>query len=138
MASDERGKRLLKDLARSVREKITPAGVPQLDERGLGMLDDLARELGGPDAMPGLSLWRDAQNRFRLTRANRNAEISLEWQKNIGALVLTMERANHPRKQIKYLFDEGESAWKPLNGAGELYQDLTEGLVEFLYPEVKK
>jgi aminocarboxymuconate-semialdehyde decarboxylase len=76
MASDERGKRLLKDLARSVREKITPAGGPQLNERGVTTLEELAREQGGPDAMPGLSIWRDAPNKFRLTRANRNAEIA--------------------------------------------------------------
>lgn len=138
MSSEERGKRLLKDLNQSVRQHFTPTGTHLVEQRGLAIIEELIEALTGPDGMPGLKLWRDAQSKFRVQRALRSGEIGIEWQSQIGALLMTVERVNYPKKQSRYVFDERDSRWKPLSGGGELYEDLTASLIETFYPEGRK
>ena len=82
--SEERGRKLLMDLAKVVSEKVAPTGEPILNREGLKMVERIARDLTAPGGMPGLKLWRDAPSKFRLQRAPRNAEITLHWQRDIG------------------------------------------------------
>lgn len=134
MANDA-GKKLLKDLAKQVRDKVQPTGAPDLDRQGLEAIEQLAQELAGPDGMPGLMLLRDGADRYRLRRERRNAEIKVEWQHDIGAIVVTCERVGHLRKQRRYLVDPQSGVFKTFDGDGELYDDMSKMLVEYLYPE---
>jgi hypothetical protein len=133
----EDAKKRLKDLAKQVREKVTPSGAPQLHQRGLDLVEELAKELASPDGMPGLKVWHDSQARIRLTRAPRNAEIALEWQRDIGALAMTCEKHGEPKVLVRYVWDEGAKKWRKLDGGGEIWEDVTSALVEYLYPEGK-
>ena len=133
----EDGKKRLKDLAKQVREKTTTTGAPQLHQKGLDLVDELSKELTGPDGMPGLKLYRDAPSRFRLQRAPRNAEITIEWQRDIGALALICEKHGEPKVLTRYVWDEGTKNWRRLEGGGEIYEDVTAALVAYLYPEHK-
>jgi hypothetical protein len=134
----EEAKKRLKDLARDVREKVNPQGAPLLNQRGLELVDELAKELGSPDGMPGIRVWRDSPSKFRVTRPSRNAELTVEWQKDIGALALTSEKHGEPRTMVRYVWDAGETTWRRLDGGGEIWEDVTSALVEYLYPEAKK
>ena len=135
--SDE-GKKRLKDLAAQVREKIDTKGAPVLNQRGLDLVDELAKELGGPDAMPGLKVWRDTPSKFRLTRSPRNAEIGVEWERDIGALAVTAEKHGEPRTLTRYVWDEAQAKWRKLDGGGEIWEDIAALLVAYLYPEATK
>jgi|GEM_PF-1730759 len=131
------GRKRLKDLAKQVREKVSQTGAPVLNQRGLDLVEELSKELVGPDGMPGLKLYRDAPGKFRLQRALRNAEITVEWQRDIGALALTCEKHGEPRTMVRYVWDEAASKWRRLDGGGEIYEDVTAALVEYMYPEAK-
>src|SRR5258708_26398610 len=131
----ESGKKLLKDLGKQVREKLSPSGEPRLNARGLAFVDEMAKELTGPDAMPGLRLYRDTPQKFRLQRDKKNAELSLEWQRDIGAAVLTGVSMGHVKLTERYVFDDAQARWRRMDGLGEIYEDLTNALVEYLYPE---
>lgn len=133
----EDGKKRLKDLAAQVRAKTATTGAPALHQRGLDLVDELAKELTGPDGMPGLKLYRDAPGKFRLQRSPRNAEITVEWQREIGALALTCEKHGEPKTMVRYVWDEAEKKWRKLDGGGEIFADVTTALVEYLYPEAK-
>ncbi|MBX3189035.1 MAG: hypothetical protein KF819_18585 [Labilithrix sp.] len=133
----EDGKKRLKDLAKQVREKVAQTGAPVLHQRGLELLEDLAKDLTGPDGMPGLQLYRDSPAKIRLQRALRNAEITVEWQREIGALGLTCQKHGEPKTFVRYVWDESLSRWRKLDGGGEIYEDVTAALVECLYPEAK-
>lgn len=135
--SDE-GRKKLAGLAKQIREKVTPAGAPLLDKKGLEQVEQLAKDLTGPEGMPGLRLYRDAPNKFRVQRPPRNAEITIEWQREIGAIVVTAEKHNQPRKMNRYVWDETASHWRGMEGGAELYDELMENLVDCLYPEAKK
>jgi len=132
------GRKLLKDLAAQVRAKTTPAGEPALNKRGLDAIASLSSELSGPDGMPGIRVWKDSQAKLRLERPPRNATITLEWQRDIGALVVTAQKHGEPLTLTRYVFDEGKDHWRPMEGGGELYADVTAALVEYLYPEGKR
>lgn len=133
----EDGKKKLKDLAQQVRAKVATTGAPVLHQRGLDLVDDLAKELGGPDGMPGLKVYRDSPSKIRLQRSPRNAEITLEWQRDIGALALICEKHGDPKTLVRYVWDEAEKKWRKLDGGGEIYADVTQALVDTLYPEGK-
>lgn len=132
--SDE-GKKRLRDLAKQVREKVTPTGAPLLQQRGLALVEELAAELGSPDGMPGLRVVRDSPSKVRLQRSPRNAEITLEWQRDIGALALVTEKHGEPKTLVRYVWDETLDRWRRLDGGGEIYEDVTQALVTILYPE---
>src|SRR5262245_24989347 len=134
-SSDERGKKLLQDLAKVVQDKVSNAGEPIANVRGLKMIEKLARELGGPGAMPGLKLYRDTPAKFRLQRPPRNAEVSLEWQRDIGVILMTGDKHGGKKNMVRYVFDEGGDHWRRLEEVGDLWEDLIEALVEYLYPE---
>ena len=133
----EDGKKRLKDLAKQVRDKVTPAGNNVLHEKGLAIVDELANELSSPEGMPGLKVYREGQTKFRLQRAPRNGEITVEWQREIGALCLTTEKQGEPKKLVRYVWDEGPKHWRRMDGGGEIWEDVTAALTETLYPEVK-
>ena len=38
---------------------------------------------------------------------------------------------------VRYIFDEAQTKWRRLDGGGEVWEDLTGTLVEYLYPEAK-
>ena len=133
----EDGKQRLKDLAKQVREKVAVTGKPVLNQQGLDIVEELAKELMSPDGMPGLKLYRDSPAKFRLARAQRNAEITVEWERDIGALGLTCQKHGEPKTFVRYVWDEGEAKWRKLDGGGEIYDDITTALVEYLYPEAK-
>ncbi len=141
----EEGKKRLKDLAQQVRAKVATTGAPVLHQRGLEIVDDLAKELTGPDGLPGLKLTRDGPNKFRVQRAQRlgtsafgaSPELTIEWERDIGALALTCQKHGEPKTFVRYVWDGGESKWRKLDGGGEIYEDVTAALVEYLYPEMK-
>jgi len=134
--SDE-GRKRLKDLAKKVRdrEKITDEG---RNKRGLLLIELVARDLTGEDGMPGLKLWRDAPSKFRLERSPRNAEIALEWQRDIGAAVMTCQKHGEAKRLTRYIHDEAADTWRRMEGDGEIYADLEQALVEYLYPEMSQ
>jgi hypothetical protein len=133
--SDERGRKLLQDLAKAVNEKVSPTGESLLNREGLKMVERMARDLTGPGAMPGLRLWRDAPQKFRLQRPPRNAEIVVHWQRDIGAMVMTGEKHGGSKAMTRYVLDQQEQHWRRMENEGELYEDLVAWLVEYLYPE---
>lgn len=133
----EEGKRRLKELAKQVRDKVATTGAPVLQQQGLDIVEDLAKELTGPDGLPGLKLVRDSANKFRVQRSPRNAEITVEWERDIGALGLTCQKHGEPKTFVRYVWDAGETKWRKLDGGGEIYEDVTSALVEYLYPEMK-
>jgi hypothetical protein len=135
--STEKGRKLLADLATVVRDRVSPAGEPLVNREAIKMVERLARDLTAPGGMPGLKLWRDTPVRFRLTRPPRNAEILLEWQRDIGAMILAGEKFGDPRKLVRYVFDQEQQHFRRMEGEGELYEDLVASLVEYLYPEGK-
>ncbi len=136
--SSEKGRKLLQDLAGAVREKVAPTGEPLVNREGLKMVERLARDLVAPGGMPGLKLWRDAPTKFRLQRSPRNAEIMVEWQRDIGALVMTGEKFGEPKRLVRYVFDQEQAHFRRMEGEGELYEDVVEALVEYLYPEGRR
>ena len=133
----ESGRKKLQDLAKAVREKTAPSGEPLLNRKGLLMIELLARDLAAPDGMPGLKLWRDAPSKFHLTRGDRNADISVEWQREIGAAVMTCQKHGEPRVLTRYVYDEPQDRWRRMDGDVELYDDVVAALTEYLYPEAK-
>ncbi len=133
----EEGKKRLKELAKQVRDKVATTGAPVLQQQGLDIVEDLAKELTGPDGLPGLKLVRDSANKFRVQRSPRNAEITVEWERDIGALGLTCQKHGEPKTFVRYVWDAGETKWRKLDGGGEIYEDVTSALVEYLYPEMK-
>jgi hypothetical protein len=133
----EEAKKKLKDLAKQVREKVTVSGAALLHQRGLELVEDMAKELASPDGMPGLRVLRDGAQKLRLQRPNRNAEITLEWHREIGALSITSEKDGEPKRMVRYVYDEPQTKWRRLEGGGEVWEDLTGALVEYLYPEGK-
>jgi hypothetical protein len=133
----EEGKKRLKDLARQVREKVVVTGAPVLQQRGLSLVDDLAKELGGPDGLPGLKVQRESPTKLRVQRSQRDSELVIEWEREIGALGLTCQKPGEPRAFVRYVWDEAETKWRKLDGGGEIYEDVTTALIEYLYPEMK-
>jgi hypothetical protein len=136
--SNENGRKLLENLANVVRERVSPAGEPLVNREGIKMVERLARDLTAPGGMPGLKLWRDTPTRFRLTRSPRNAEILVEWQRDIGAMVLAGEKFGQPKHLTRYVFDQEQAHFRRMEGEGELYEDLVAALVEYLYPEGRR
>ncbi|KYF88513.1 hypothetical protein BE17_29125 [Sorangium cellulosum] len=133
--SEERGRQKLQALAKTLQEKISPSGEALLNRQGLKMIERLARDLTGENAMPGLRVWRDSAGKFRLQRPPRNAEIAVEWQRDIGAMVRTAQKHGEPPTTVRYVYDQTEDHFRRMEGEGELYEDLAEALVEYLYPE---
>jgi hypothetical protein len=136
--SEEQGRKKLQDLAKALHEKVASSGEPLLNRQGLKMIERLARDLTGEHAMPGLRVWRDSAGKFRLQRPPRNAEITVEWQRDIGAMVMTSEKHGEPRSLVRYVYDEAEEHFRRMEGEGELYNDVATALVEYLYPEGKR
>ncbi len=138
MSIEESGRKRLQDLSKTLQEKITQTGDAQLTRRALKTIERLARDLTGESAMPGLRLWRDAAGKFRLQRPPRNAEIVIEWQRDIGAMVMTAEKFNEPRVMTRYVYDPTDDHFRRMEGEGELHDDLAHTLTEYLYPEAKR
>jgi hypothetical protein len=134
----EEAKKRLKDLAKQVRDKVNTHGASVLHQRGIDLVDEIAKELASPDGIPGLRVWRDGPTKMRLTRPNRNAEITVEWERDVQAIAMTLEKHGEPKTFVRYVWDEAKKHWRKLDGGGELWDDLTSGLVEYLYPEGKK
>jgi hypothetical protein len=135
--SDE-GKKRLKDLAGRVREKLDTSGETQLHLKGLALIEEMAKELSGPDGLPGLRLFRDGPHKIKLQREKKNAEIVFEWERPIGAAVMTCLQLGQVKKSERYVYDDAKQAWRRLSGVpGEPFADVSEALVEVLYPEAR-
>lgn len=134
---DERGRLLLQDLARTVREKVSIDGEPLLQRRGLAKLDTIAKMLNGAESLPGLRVLRNSAERLRLQRDGRNADVIVEWMRDAGALALGAERNGRRARSILYVWDEPAARWTMMGGESELYDDLVVVLVEYLYPEAR-
>ena len=132
----EEGKKRLKDLASRVREKLDTSGEAHLHARGLALIEEMAKELTGPDALPGLRLFRDGPNKIKLQRERKNAEIVFEWERPIGAAVMTCVQLGQVKRTERYVWDEATQAWRRMSGApGEPFSDIGDALAEGLYPE---
>jgi hypothetical protein len=148
----EEGRKRLFEVAKQVREKVSQSGDAALHKKGLVLVELLARDLSSPESFPGLKLWRDAPSKFRLTRqvggpaagGTRNAEIAIEWQRDVLALAMTCEKHGEPlpgearflrKKLVRYVYDQDKDCWRRMEGEGEIYEDLANALVEYLYPE---
>ena len=132
---NENGRKLLQDLANHVREKVSSTGEQLVHREGLKMVERLARDLTAPGGMPGLKLWRDSPTKFRLQRSPRNAELTLEWQRDIGAMVMSGEKLGGSKVVTRYVFDQEVGHFRRFEGGGDLYEDVVAALVEYLYPE---
>jgi hypothetical protein len=135
MGMSEEGRKRLFEAAKKVREKVSQTGDAVLHKKGLLLVEMLARDLSSPESFPGLKLWRDAPSKFRLTRSTRNAEIAVEWQKDVLAAAITCEKHGEPKKMTRYIYEQDKDRWRRMEGEGEIYDDLTSWLVEYLYPE---
>ncbi len=136
--SDDEGRKRLKDLAQGVREKVQSNGLLLLDRKGNEQLERLVADLTGPDGMPGLYTSRDTPTKVRLRRTVKAGQIVVEWHKSIGALEVTFEKFNARTRQVRYLLREAEGRWYPMEGTGELYEDMHAALVDILYPEARR
>jgi hypothetical protein len=134
----ERGKQLLSAFSAKVKKEIVPSGEPVMHARGQKAVAELAADLGGAEAPPGLRVFRDAVDRFRLQRPGKNAEIRVEWQRPIGAIVVAIEKAGRVSPEVKYVFREAEDAWHRMEGDGELYEDVMNLLGDAMYPEARR
>jgi hypothetical protein len=133
--SDE-AKKKLKELAKQIREKVSTTGHAVLHQKGLELIEEIAKELVSPDGMPGLRVLRDGTQKLRLQRPNRNAEIAIEWHRDICVLSITSEKHGEPKQMVRYIFEEqGPPRWRRLEGGGEVWDDLTAAIVAYLYPE---
>lgn len=135
---DERGRALLQDLARRVREKVSVDGEPLLQRRGVAKIETIARMLDGEEALPGLRVLRNSAERLRLQRDGRNADVLVEWMRDAGALAIGGERNGRQARSILYMWDEPAQQWKMMGGESELYEDLVIVISEYLYPEVRR
>ena len=133
----EEGRKKLLGLAAHIREKSAPTGMPTLDKRGLDLVDDLAKTLTGSEGMPGLRLYRENTSKFRLERPPRNADIWVEWQRSIGALVVVAQKFGNPKTTIRFVWDESAGHFRSMEDDAELYADVSRLLVDYLYPEAK-
>jgi hypothetical protein len=131
----DEGKKALRAVASAVRARTAPSGEIMLHARGIKTIGDLASELAGPEAAPGLVVFRDGDTKLKLRRRSRNAEIVVEWVRAIGAIELTGSRLEEKPSQVRYVFDEALGHWRPMTGAGELWADLAAALVMYLFPE---
>jgi hypothetical protein len=138
MSGRERGKQLFADLAKKVRDDLAPSGEPLLHARGQKAVSDLAADLSGPDGLPGLRVFRDRTDQFRLQRPSKNAQITVQWQRPIGAVVVSLEKNGRAEPDVRYLWREASDDWHRMEGEGELYEDVSKWLVEYLYPEAKR
>lgn len=134
---DDDGRKLLKDLAQKVRDRQKASGLAQLDARGEALLDQIVTDLTGPGGMPGLYAVRDGATRARLQRMGRAGRVTLDWQRSIGMLEVTIEKFGSPARMERYLLRESEGAWRSYSSNGELFADLSAGLAEALYPEAR-
>jgi hypothetical protein len=133
----EQGKQKIKDLAAAVRAKVQQSDEAR-HKKGLLLVEMMARELAAPDGLPELKVARDAPSKLRLTRPKRTGEIALEWQREIGAAVLTSERQGEPKRMWRYIHDETGDVWRRMEGEGEIWDDVADTLAEVLYPDGKK
>lgn len=133
----EEGRKKLLGLAAKVREKTAPSGGPTLDERGLAMVAELATFFGGEGALPGLRVHRTGNDKVRLERPPRNADVWLEWQRPIGALVVVSQLFGNPKVTSRYVHDAALGYFRSMDTDVELYEDLGRILTETLYPEAR-
>jgi len=135
----EDGKKRLRDLAQQAREKVTNTGAPVNNARGIELVDELAKELGSPEGMPGLKVYRDNKEKFRLQRSPKPGEIVVEWQRDIQVLAVICEKQGQPKSMVRYVYDESAPLkWRRLDGGGDVWEDITTALIDTLYPEMKK
>lgn len=131
------GRKRLEELAKKARANLAPTGVSPDQLRGLALLDELERDLKGPLAMPGLSVRRDG-DRIVLTRAPRNAEVSMTWDRAIHALEVRATRHGEPAKMRRCIFDGAAGHFRTMDDPQEeLYALLTDCMAFALYPEAK-
>lgn len=133
--ADEGGQNRFKALAEGVRGKINNDGRVTLDRKGTETLEQIIKDLTGPQGMPGLYSSRDTPFKVRLRRQGKAGQIVLEWDRAICAMQVTYEKFNERVRQVRYLLNEADSAWRPTEGPGELFEDISAALVDILYPE---
>jgi hypothetical protein len=137
MADNENRDRL-KALARGMKEQVQTDGRQELDRKGVAMLEQIVSDLTGPEGMPGLYAHRDTPLKVRLRRQAKAGQLIVEWDRAVGVMDVTYERFNARARQVRYLLNEAEGAWRSMDTQVELYEALTEGLTEILYPELKR
>jgi hypothetical protein len=135
-AMTEAGKNKIKALAERIRQKQQVTD-EQRNRKGLLLIELVARELSQEGGVPELRVTRDAVSKLHVNRGEKVGEIALEWQRPIGATVMTFERPGVPRRTWKYILDEPADVWRRMEGEGELWEDLASGLEEYLYPDHK-
>lgn len=132
----ERGRRLLAALSQQVKKAAPPSGV-EANARGLKALAELAEDLTGPNAPPGLQLWRDSAEKFRLTRTQRPGELVVLWDRPAQALHVTADKLGQRIADVRFVFHEALGSWRRFDIDAELYEEVTALLVEVLYPEAR-
>ncbi len=138
MSGRERGKELLSAFSAKVKKEVLPSGEHILHARGQKAVAELAADLGGSDGPPGLRVFRDAVDRFRLQRPNKNAEVTVEWNRPVGAILVKSDKAGRTAAEIRYTHRDADDAWHRMEGEGELYEDIMALLADTMYPEAKR
>ncbi|MCS6898220.1 MAG: hypothetical protein RMJ98_00090 [Myxococcales bacterium] len=136
--ADHENRNRLKELVKEVREQAKTDVRLQLDRQGMAILEQVVADLTGPEGMPGLYVHREGAQKVRLRRQGKAGQIVVEWDRGIGALEVTYEKFNARPRKVRYLLNEVEGAWRSIETQVELYEELTEGLKEILYPEARR
>ncbi|MCC7538275.1 MAG: hypothetical protein IT379_18765 [Deltaproteobacteria bacterium] len=138
MSESRDDKAALHRLGDALRQQAGASGVITLDERGMRAMEELVSDLTGEKGIPMLKLHRDAPTRFRLQRTGRNAEVTVEWQRDIGAIVVLGDYLGQRKFQRLFVYDPNEARWRRMDGVRGLYEELTDALTEVLFPEVRR
>jgi hypothetical protein len=48
---------------------------------------------------------------------------------------VTSHKPGEPKALVRYVWDDGLSKWRKLDGGGEIWEDVAALLVDTLYPE---
>lgn len=138
MSGREQGKTLLKNLSSQVKEVLNDDGEQLAHKRGVEAMIDLATDLTSDDAPPGLIVQRDGGLKLKLFRKDRPGLITIEWQRPIGAVVLSWERLDKSAGPFRFVHRASDDSFIEMSLQSELYEWLTNTMGEVLYPETVK
>lgn len=126
----------LAGLAKLARERLGP----EPDRAGPAAVRAMAAVVRDLKGMPEIVVQRESTHRIRVARRGKVGAIGLEYLPSIRAIEL--QYLGFPgtdpssTKLRRYAWaDDGSGEWARLDGGGELFGDLREGVVR-LYPEL--
>jgi hypothetical protein len=135
-ADEEAGAALFRDFASEVRAGLEGVEDREVRERGKKLIVKLVDQLGGPNGIPGLRIERETDTRIRLERMPKDAEITIAWESETGA-VSVAKRKGTTSSVARYAWSRHEQRWARVDASGSLYPELHAAIKDCLYPELK-